>query len=192
VFEELKMKMSELPRLHAIDYKLLVVLRVDASNIGVGAYFCSVKDDGVELPILFWSHKFSDAATRWHTITQEAFAIFPGMNTCRDLLLGHTFTLQTDHRNLLYMNKSESKTILAWFLHLGNFSFIIEHIPGKDNVLADALSRLFEISQEVEEGRKESDWLQEEVQKVITIVNRSRYIQKKDAATTPIENTAMH
>ena len=90
------------------------------------------------------------------------------------------------------MNKSESKKILAWSLHLGDYSFVIEHIPGKDNVVADALSRLFEINQEVKDGKKESEWLQEEVQKVITIVNKSRYIQRKDAATTPIEQTAMH
>ena len=40
------------------------------------------------------------------------------------------------------MNKSESKKILAWSLHLGDYSFVIEHIPGKDNVVVDALSRL--------------------------------------------------
>ena len=73
------------------------------------------------------------------------------------------------------MNKSESKKILAWSLHLGDYSFVIEHIPGKDNVVADALSRLFEINQEVKDGKKESEWLQEEVQKVIAIVNKSRY-----------------
>ena len=33
----------------------------------------------------------------------------------------------TDYRNLLYMNKSKSKEILALSLHLGDFSFVIEH-----------------------------------------------------------------
>ena len=71
---------NDLPKLHAIDYVLPVVLRIDASNIGAGAYLFNVRDDGVEQPILFWSHKFSCAATRWHTITQEVFAIFAGVN----------------------------------------------------------------------------------------------------------------
>ena len=185
VFYKVKEIVKSLPLLNVIDYDLPVVLRVDASDIGAGAYLLNVREDGKEIPILFWSHKFSDAVTRWHTITQEAYAIFAGVNACRDLLLGHPFTLQTDHRNLLYMRKSESKKILAWSLHLGDFSFVIEHIPGKDNVVADALSRLFEIDEEMKEKGRDQDWLTSEVVKAIAIVNKSRIIEKIHVPTSP-------
>ena len=36
-------------------------------------------------------------------------------------------------------------------LHLGDFNFIIEHIAGKENVVADALSRLHKINSESKE-----------------------------------------
>jgi len=158
-----------------------VVLRIDASNIVTGL---NLREDGKEIPILLWSHKFSDAATRWHTITQEAFAIYAGVNACRDLLLGHLFLLQTDHRNLLYMRKSESKKILAWSLHLGDFNFIIEHIAGKENVVADALSRLHKINSERKEKNMPENWVKDEVSKVIAIVNKSCVMAKPDTAVT--------
>jgi len=68
-YVQIKEIVSNLPRLNAIDYTFTVVLRVDASNIGAGVYLLNIREDGKEIPILFWSHKFSDAATRWRTIT---------------------------------------------------------------------------------------------------------------------------
>jgi len=72
------------------------------------------------------------------------------------------------------MRKSESKTILAWSLHLGDYSFIIEHNPGKENVVADALSRLHEINSEKKEKNMPEDWVKDEVSKLIAIVNKCR------------------
>jgi len=62
-FIKIKEIVSYLPRLNAIDYSLPVVLRVDASDIGAGAYLMNLREDGKEITILLWSHKCSDAAT---------------------------------------------------------------------------------------------------------------------------------
>jgi len=86
------------------------------------------------------------------------FAINAGFNACRDLLLGHPLILRADNRNLLYMRKGESKKMLAWSLHLGDYNFAIDHIAGKENVVADALSRLHEINSEMKEQNRPEDW----------------------------------
>ena len=59
------------------DYTLPWVLRTDASEAGVGAVLLQVATDesGNEVyqPLGFTSQKFSDPATRWTTIEQEAY-----------------------------------------------------------------------------------------------------------------------
>jgi len=52
-------------------------------------------------------------------------------------LFGHYFTLQTDHRNLLWMDKAASPKVVRWRLRLQEFAFTITHIPGKSNFIAD-------------------------------------------------------
>lgn len=52
--------------------------------------------------------------------------------------------IETDHLNLDYLDKlSESnRKFLHWKLLLSDFNFFIVHIPGLDNIMADALSRM--------------------------------------------------
>ena len=57
-------------------------------------------------------------------------------------LAGAKFVVETDHRNLLYMQKSQAPKIVRWYLFLGNYDFTLKHIAGKDNVIADGLSRV--------------------------------------------------
>jgi hypothetical protein len=63
--------------------------------------------------------------------------------TFENLLLGRTFRVRTDHRNLLWMQHSINAKVQRWFCFLCQFDFTLEHIPGVDNVVADALSRIF-------------------------------------------------
>ena len=53
-------------------------------------------------------------------------------------LYGRSFTLQTDHHPLTYLNSAK---LMRWALKLQPFRFRIEAIPGVDNVGADWLSR---------------------------------------------------
>ena len=61
-----------------------------------------------------------------------------------DLLGGIAFTIRTDHRNLLNMNKHGSRKVLQWKLDIQYYDTIIEHVPGTFNIPADAFSRLVE------------------------------------------------
>ncbi len=57
---------------------------------------------------------------------------------------GTSFRLKfkVDHKNMLWMYKSDTPKVVRWRLRLVPFDFDINHIPGNTNFVADALSRL--------------------------------------------------
>jgi len=59
----------------------------------------------------------------------------------RDILYGHHFVLETDHRNLTYIHGGSSPKLTRWLLVLQEFSYGIVHVAGDLNVLPDLTSR---------------------------------------------------
>ena len=146
--ELLKKGIVKHAKLYHITYEHPLVLRTDASETGVGAVLVQIVD-GEEQPIVFLSQSFSDVAKRWATIEQEAYGIFWAITKLEHYLKSTKFTLETDHRNLIYMNESLTPKVVRWRLRLQEFNFDIIHIPGISNTIADALSRCFGVK-----GRK--------------------------------------
>ena len=129
------------------NYALPWVLRTDASLEGVGmALFQVYRETPESEPqyqvIQFASQKFSAQAKRWSTIEQEAYAIFWAVKLCAYYLRCKEFVLETDHANLQYMEMSQVPKIIRWRVFLQSFNFSLRHIKGKDNAVADWLSRL--------------------------------------------------
>jgi hypothetical protein len=52
------------------------------------------------------------------------------------------FTLRTNHKNLLYINSEPNSKVTRWKLLIQNYDFLLEYIPGPQNFVADAFSRL--------------------------------------------------
>jgi hypothetical protein len=125
------------------DYELPWIIRCDASEIGVGGVLVQVAEPNEEQIIALISKKFSDPATRWTTIEQEAFAIYYVVKKLAYYLVGKEFVVETDHNNLRWMEQSEVPKIIRQRIYLQSFAFSIRHIAGKLNVLPDTLSRLF-------------------------------------------------
>jgi hypothetical protein len=128
------------------DYEKDFVLRCDASLEGVGMVLYQVHretpdSEPVHQVIMFASQKFSDQARRWATIEQEAYAVFWAVKTCEFYLRFKPFVLETDHANLQWMEASLVAKIIRWRIYLQGFTFMLRHIPGKNNVIADWLSR---------------------------------------------------
>jgi hypothetical protein len=119
-----------------------LILYTDASDLGIGGVLVQ-RQVNVEKPISCFSKKFSDAATRWSTIEKECFAIFAAVLSFQSHLLGRSFFLRTDHKNLVHLQSSVVPKVIRWRLRLLEFSFIVLHIPGPENVVADMLSRAF-------------------------------------------------
>jgi hypothetical protein len=148
-YEEFKLSLMDAMAIHYPDYELEWILRTDASRFGIGAVLLQVfhPTDGGEAvyqPIAFFSEKFSDQATRWSTIEQEAYATYAAVKHFSYYLTAKPFILETDHNNLLFMEQSGVPKIIRWRIYLQSFSFMIRHIAGKLNVAADWLSRFHE------------------------------------------------
>ena len=140
-FDRIKQDILNVKMLTFIDYSKPVQVRTDASQDGCGAVMYQTSH-GEELPIAYLSKTFNDTERRWATVEQEAFAIYYALTTWSDYLIGHPVEVESDHRNLLWMFRSQSPKIIRWRLRLQEFNFSIRHVPGKDNVVADGLSRV--------------------------------------------------
>ena len=71
-------------------------------------------------------------------------AIVLSVHQWRNYLLGWRFRIRTDHRSLKYLLKQRISTLdqQKWLVKLMGFDYEIEYRPGRENVAADALSRL--------------------------------------------------
>ena len=142
-FLALKEKLCSAPVLRSPNFQLPFVLQTDASNRGVGAVLTQHSADGEEHPIAYWSRKFLPREERYSTIEKECLAIKLGIEAFRVYLLGRPFTIETDHRSLIWMErlKSTNNRLARWSLALQPYNFQVTHKAGKLNGNADALSR---------------------------------------------------
>jgi hypothetical protein len=126
-----------------------MILYTDASTVAIGFVLkqlqLNVHGESVEVIIGIGSQKLSDAARRWTTIELELFAIVTGVLKNKSYLLGRQFTIATDHRNLVYLENSTIPKLVRWRLRLQEFSYSVIHVPGPDNIIADAASRLYSL-----------------------------------------------
>ena len=130
------------------DYTLPWVLRCDASEKACGGTLLQERRESPEKPpvfevISFVSCKFTGAAERWDIPKKEAYAIYYSVKELAYYLEVKPFVIETDHANLVWIEKSEAAIIIRWRLYLQGFAFKIRHIPGKANVFADMLSRMY-------------------------------------------------
>jgi hypothetical protein len=120
------------------------VYRVDASQLGCGGVLCQKNPETDKLePLAMVSMKFTEQTQRWHCMHQEAFAIMWCILKSQVLLRGKEFVLESDHRNLIWMEKSTDAKIVRMCEALRTFQFKVRHIPGRINLIADVLSRMF-------------------------------------------------
>ena len=160
-FEDFKAALQDSCALFYPDYTKQFIVRTDASEYGVGGILLQVvkleNGNKQKQVIALCSQKFSDPATRWATIEQEGYGIFYSVQKFAYYLRGTCFIIQTDHNNLRWMEASQVPKIIRWRVYLQSFDFLIEHIAGTRNVVADALSRLLTLSHMWDDGLSEED-----------------------------------
>ena len=100
--------------------------------------------EGMKMPVSYFSRKFNKAQENYSTIEKECLALVEACNFF-DIYVrsGKPVTVLTDHNPLVHLAnlRHTNQRLLRWSLRLQEFPLKIEHIAGRNNVIADALSR---------------------------------------------------
>jgi hypothetical protein len=141
-FDALKLAISTGPTLILPDESLPYTITTDASGFGVGATLSQDHGKGLQ-PIAFLSHKMNPAELNYPTHEQELLAVVHALKEWRHYLHGQPFTVLTDHHSLQHFMTQPhlSRRQVRWAEMMAEFNFTIQYVKGKDNVVADALSR---------------------------------------------------
>jgi hypothetical protein len=135
-FDEIKQKVSKETLLAFPDFEKEFHVYTDASNKKLGAV---IMQEGK--PLAFYIRKLNSAQTRYTTGEQELLSIVETLKEFRDILLGQQVIVHIDHLNILY-GKLSNDCITRWILLLEEYGPNYVHIAGKNNIVANALSRL--------------------------------------------------
>ncbi len=117
----------------------------DASNVAVGAVLQQYIDDAWQ-PISFFSKSLQPAEKKYSTFDRELLAIYLAIKHFRHFVEGRQFQVLTDHKPLtIALNACSDRHSPRQAPQLDfivQFTSVIRHVKGKNNVVADALSRI--------------------------------------------------
>ena len=104
----------------------------------------SQEHDGIEFPVAFLSHTFSETQCKWSTTKQEAFRVYYAITKWNYYLQGANIIVRNDHKPLArFLNgKNANNKVNRWSLELATYNITFEWISGTKNKAADCLSRL--------------------------------------------------
>ena len=148
-FEEIKSVLSKETLLAFPDFSKKFHIYTDASDHQIGAV---IMQEG--RPIAFYSRKMTQAQQGYTVGERELLSCVETCKEFKNILLGHELVIHTDHKNILYSNLANDR-IARWRLILEEYGPEFVHVAGKENVVADALSRM-EADFDMESVDKES------------------------------------
>ena len=145
-FVKLKAILKSSPVLQAPDFCSQFKLAVDASDTAAGAVLLQEDPDGIDHPVCYFSRKFNKSQRNYSTIEKECLALILALQHFEVYVTSSSLpiTVYSDHNPLVFLHKLRSKNqrLLRWSLMLQEFNIIVKHIRGKDNLIADCLSRV--------------------------------------------------
>jgi len=141
-FEQLKRCLMSEPLLVRPNYRDRFVITTDASLHAIGAVLSN--ETNMERPIAYASRSLGSAERKYHTIEKELLAIVWAVDYFKHYIFGQKFIIYTDHRPLvsLWSLNENSSTLTRLRLRLQGIECEIRYKKGKENIVADFLSRL--------------------------------------------------
>ena len=122
------------------------LLETDVSKLGLGAVLSQKQSDGRYHPVAFRSRALHGAEVNYHSIKLEFLAMRWSIEHFQTYLLGCCFKVCTDNNPLSYFLTSLNMDAIKqrWINELGKYNFSLKYQKGKNNTMADALSRISE------------------------------------------------
>lgn len=183
-FQECKNSIKETTLLTHLNQNASLVLTTDASDTAIGAKL-EQRDSDQNKPIGFFSSKLSSAQTRYSTYDRELLAVYLAIHFFKHILDGRRFVVQTDHKPLTYAFQQRSDKApqrrLRQLDFISQFTTDIIYLPGQDNTVADALSRVNAISMPSQFDQRElhlSQLLDPELRELLRLGNTSLKLTK--------------
>ena len=155
-FHQLKKAVMSTPVLAYPDPNREYLLETDASRLGLGAVLSQRQSDGKYHPVAFGSRALHGAEANYHSTKLEFLATKWSIEHFQTYLLGRRFKVHTDNNPLMHFFTSPDMdaTKQRWINELAKYDFSLEYQKGKNNTVADALSRIKEERLSDEEAYK--------------------------------------
>ena len=141
-FEDLRSAMSKKPVLILPRWDLPFIVKTDASDDGMGCLLLQ-EIDGQRRIVEAASRKWTKHQYNWDVRRKEIFCSLYACRKFATYVQGCHFTLETDHRNMLWVQRVAHTTpqLYRWALELSCLNFTTKHVPGRLMDDADAPSR---------------------------------------------------
>lgn len=143
-FGQVKAILACEPILTAPDFAAPFKMAVDACDVGVGAVLLQSDESGVDRPVAYFSRKLNDHQKAYSTIEKEALGLVLAVQHFEVYLSGGgDVTVYTDHNPLTFLEKfrGSNQRVFRWSLALQPYNLVVRHVAGRENVIADTLSR---------------------------------------------------
>ena len=120
-------------------------VEVDTLGFALEGVLLQRQEDGKKHPIGYYLATLNEAQQNYDIYELELLAIAKCLKHWRPYLAGspHEIIVHTDHANLTYWHQPQkiSRRIARQVLELEEYNIRLQHVPGKNNGQADALSR---------------------------------------------------
>ena len=159
-FQILKDFLQKAPILRYPDPQASYTLYTDTSKYAY-AGIVTQHSDGTDHPITYMSGLFRGSQLNWAALTKEAYAIYMSVKNLSFYIDTTKIRVKSDHlplKKFLEKDTMNSK-VNNWAVELEAQNITFEYIPGIWNTLADTLSRLIEMDEDIklqpeEEGKE--------------------------------------
>jgi hypothetical protein len=152
-FDECKSSLSNATLLAHPDFNAKIAVTTDASDVAIGGVLQQFKDN-VWQPLAFFSRKLSPSQRKYSPYDRELLAIYQSIKYFRHMLEARHFIIYTDHKPLCYAflqrKNNCSPRQYRYLDFISQFTTDVRHLAGKDNVVADTLSRVEELQMPVD------------------------------------------
>ena len=161
-FAQCKVALTSKPVLQIPDPSLPFIINPDGSKLGTGGVLMQDQGNGIK-PCAYFSKKLSDTERKYSATNLEFLAMVRCLQEWEYYIRSYSgpSVVWTDHKALTYffskpeVHDRETRQ-LDW---LARFNLLILYIPGKVNLVSDALSRINEMREETKVRRLTVDEL---------------------------------